>query len=206
AHADLPREGEHFEGPSKTLTDAHFLFFSALTGDVHPIHYDVEYAKSTRFGKPLAHGLLLSALTALGASSGRERLHGFVFVEQGCRFLKPAVVGDTLTPRQEIEKIWDEDGKRVCRVKTRLANQRNQIIVERRHLYRVLQRATQGRDQRPTVLRFLVARLGRSTTPTCRRFASGLWCSSRVPPVPTRMAGSPHRVISRSRRGRSSGS
>ena len=61
-NSDL-NEGERFEGPSKTLTDAHFLFFSALTGDVHPIHYDAEYAKSTRFGKPLAHGLLLSSLT-----------------------------------------------------------------------------------------------------------------------------------------------
>ena len=38
--------GEVFEGPSKTLTDAHFLLFSGLTGDVHPIHYDVEYARA----------------------------------------------------------------------------------------------------------------------------------------------------------------
>jgi 3-hydroxybutyryl-CoA dehydratase len=78
--------GEAFEGPSKTLTDAHFLLFSGITGDVHPIHYDIEYARQTRFGKPLAHGLLLSGLTALGASNVRERLEGYVFVEQGCRF------------------------------------------------------------------------------------------------------------------------
>ena len=36
--------GRRFVGPSKTLTDAHFLMFSAVSGDVHPIHYDVEYA------------------------------------------------------------------------------------------------------------------------------------------------------------------
>ena len=35
-------EGQVFSTPSKTLTDAHFLFFSGLTGDNHPIHYDVE--------------------------------------------------------------------------------------------------------------------------------------------------------------------
>lgn len=133
-----PREGERFEGPSKTLTDAHFLLFSALTGDVHPIHYDVEYAAQTRFGKPLAHGLLLSALTALGASTARERLHGFVFVEQGCRFLKPAVVGDTVRPRQTIERVWEERGKRFCRVKTALLNQRDELLVEGFHVYRIL--------------------------------------------------------------------
>ena len=136
---DLPKEGETFEGPSKTLTDAHFLFFSALTGDVHPIHYDTEYAKATRFGKPLAHGLLLAALTALGASTGRDRLHGFVFVEQGCRFLKPAVVGDTIRPRQAIERVWEEKGRRFCRVKTALLNQRDEVLIEGFHLYRVLQ-------------------------------------------------------------------
>ena len=43
--------GQVFESPSRTLTDAHFLFFSALSGDNHPIHYDVEYAKATRFGR-----------------------------------------------------------------------------------------------------------------------------------------------------------
>ena len=134
----LPREGESFEGPSKTLTDAHFLLFSALTGDVHPIHYDVEYAARTRFGKPLAHGLLLSALTALGASTARERLHGFVFLEQGCRFLKPALAGDTVRPRQTIERVWEERGKRFCRVKTSLLNQRDELLMEGFHLYRIL--------------------------------------------------------------------
>lgn len=134
----LPREGEGFEGPSKTLTDAHFLLFSALTGDVHPIHYDVEYAARTRFGKPLAHGLLLAALTALGASTARERLHGFVFVEQGCRFLKPALAGDTVRPRQTIERVWEERGKRFCRVKTALLNQRDELLMEGFHLYRIL--------------------------------------------------------------------
>jgi acyl dehydratase len=136
--SQLPQEGERFEGPSKTLTDAHFLFFSALTGDAHPIHYDVEYAANTRFGKPLAHGLLLSALTALGASNARERLEGFVFVEQGCRFLKPAVAGDTIRPRMEVERVWEENGRRFCRVRTSLLNQRDETLVEGFHLYRIL--------------------------------------------------------------------
>lgn len=136
-----PREGDVFEGPSKTLGDAHFLFFSGLTGDTHPIHYDAEYAKGTRFGKPLAHGLLLQSLTALGASTGRDRLEGFVFVEQGCRFLKPAVIGDTLRPRQEIERIWTDGEKKFCRVKVQLLNQRNELVLEGFHLYRVLKHA-----------------------------------------------------------------
>jgi acyl dehydratase len=132
--------GVTFEGPSKTLTDAHFLFFSGITGDTHPIHYDVEYAKQTRFGKPLAHGLLLASLTALGASTARDHLDGFVFVEQGCKYLHPALVGDTITPRFVLEKIWDEGHRKFYRFQTRLVNQRGENLVEGFHVYRALPR------------------------------------------------------------------
>jgi 3-hydroxybutyryl-CoA dehydratase len=131
--------GEEFEGPSKTLNDAHFLLFSGLTGDVHPIHYDVEYARQTQFGKPLAHGLLLAGMTALGASTARERLEGFVFVEQGCRFLKPAVVGDTIRPRFIVERMWQDGDRSYCRFRTVIMNQRGDTLLEGFHIYRVLQ-------------------------------------------------------------------
>jgi acyl dehydratase len=139
------REGEVFYGPSKTLTDAHFLMFSAVTGDVHPIHYDVEYARRTRFGKPLAHGLLLASLTALGASGGRERCDGYVLVEQGSRFLRPAAVGDTLTPELTVERIWREEARLMCRLKTRLMNQNGDTLLEGFHVYRVLEDESAGR-------------------------------------------------------------
>ena len=132
--------GEVFEGPSKTLTDAHFLMFSGVTGDVHPSHYDVEYAKKTRFGKPLAHGLLLASLTALGASNARERIDGFVLVEQGSRFIAPACVGDTVTPRLTVERTWSEGKRNFCRFATVLVNQRGETLLEGFHVYRVLER------------------------------------------------------------------
>jgi 3-hydroxybutyryl-CoA dehydratase len=134
------KQGERFEGPSKTLNDAHYLAFAGLTGDAHPIHYDVEYAKTTRFGKPLAHGLLLASMTAVGASSARERIEGFVFIEQGCRFLKPAVIGDTIRPRFEVEKIWSDEGRKYCRIATALLNQRDEKLLEGFHVYRVLEK------------------------------------------------------------------
>lgn len=130
--------GQVFAGPSKTLTDAHFLFFSGLTGDSHPIHYDVEYAKSTRFGAPLAHGLLLAAMTALGASDASSRIDGFVFVEQGSRFLKPVLVGDTIRPQLTVEKIWKEGARRFVRFATALRNQRDEIVLEGFHIYQVV--------------------------------------------------------------------
>lgn len=142
--ADL-KPGASFEGPSKTLTDAHFLLFSGITGDVHPIHYDVEYAKQTRFGKPLAHGLLLASMTALGASTARDLIEGLVFVEQGCRYLKPALVGDTVRPRFVLEKIWREGHRTFYRFETRLLNQRGETLLEGFHVYRAFE--SRGKPQ-----------------------------------------------------------
>jgi acyl dehydratase len=133
------KPGLSFNGPSKTLTDAHFLLFSGVTGDTHPSHYDIEYAKHSRFGKPLAHGLLLASMTALGASSLRDELNGFVFVEQGCSFKRPAVVGDTIRPRFVLERIWQEGHRTFYRFGTSLLNQRDEVLLTGFHVYRKLE-------------------------------------------------------------------
>jgi acyl dehydratase len=142
---DELQPGQVFTSPSKTLTDAHFLFFSGLTGDNHPIHYDVEYARTTRFGKPLAHGLLLASLTALGASPASPHIDGFVFVEQGCRFLKPVAVGDTIQPRLTVERVWQEGRRRFVRLATSITNQRGETVLEGFHLYQIIPRQAEAR-------------------------------------------------------------
>tara|TARA_B100000674_G_scaffold277497_1_gene229318 strand:- start:523 stop:951 length:429 start_codon:yes stop_codon:yes gene_type:complete len=133
-------EGQVFSTPSKTLTDAHFLFFSGLTGDNHPIHYDVEYAKSTKFGAPLAHGLLLAGMTALGGSDASFQIDGFVFIEQGSRFLKPVTVGDTIRTELTVEKIWQEGKRRFVRFATAMINQRDEAVLEGFHIYQIVPR------------------------------------------------------------------
>jgi 3-hydroxybutyryl-CoA dehydratase len=58
---------DRFRSPGRTLGEAHFLLFAGLTGDNHPIHYDEDYPRQTRFGARVAHGLLVMAMSALGA-------------------------------------------------------------------------------------------------------------------------------------------
>ena len=48
--------GETFRTPSRTVTEAHFAAFQVLSGDNHPIHYDVEYCKAQGHRGLLAHG------------------------------------------------------------------------------------------------------------------------------------------------------
>jgi acyl dehydratase len=132
---DELKVNDEFTSPSKTITDAHYLFFSGLTGDNHPIHYDAEYCRKTKFGKPVAHGLLLAGMTALGASYVSNRIDGFILVEQGCRFLRPVFVGDTIYPKHTVEKIWRDSSRGFVRFKTTITNQRGEKVLEGFHVY-----------------------------------------------------------------------
>ena len=49
--------GDTYDIPSKTMTDTHFVLFSGLTGDFHPLHMDEHFAKEeTPFGKRVGWG------------------------------------------------------------------------------------------------------------------------------------------------------
>jgi len=68
--------------------------FAALAGDDNPVHLDAAFAKGTRFGAPIVHGMLAASLwgTLLGAS-----LPGCVYVSQAIAFKAPVFVGETVT-------------------------------------------------------------------------------------------------------------
>ena len=129
--------GDRFESPSKTLTDAHFMFFAGMTGDAHPIHYDDEYAKGTRFGRRLAHGLLLTSMTAVGASTLAPIIeHSIVaFVEQTTTFVAPAFIGDTIKPRHEVIELERKRSAGLLTLRVTLTNQRDETVLEGRHKY-----------------------------------------------------------------------
>jgi len=61
--------GQSFDGVARVLDEASFTKFAELTGDAHPIHYDADYAAKSKFGARVAHGLLVSSVSALGATA-----------------------------------------------------------------------------------------------------------------------------------------
>jgi itaconyl-CoA hydratase len=58
-------EGDVFEHPlGRTMTTADNIWFTLLTQNTAPIHFDHEYAKKTEFGKPLVVATLTLAVVA----------------------------------------------------------------------------------------------------------------------------------------------
>jgi acyl dehydratase len=140
---DLP-PGRQFEGEPVVLSLRHFSGFAALTGDAHPLHYDEAYAAQTRFKRPVAHGLLLMALTALGATAMSRRLEAsmIAFVEQGARFLRPAFVGDRVRAQFTVEarEMKPSKGAAIVRLSVRLLNDAQEPLLEGHHTYLIRSR------------------------------------------------------------------
>jgi acyl dehydratase len=134
--------GEKFHVPPKTMTEERFRAFADLTGDSHPIHYDDEYAKTTRFGKRVAHGLLVTAMTAVGASTLSPFLEGSIvaFVEQASRFLKPVCIGDTILPEIEVSELIPKTDMGLLKLTTRVKNQHGEVVLAGMHAYLIKKR------------------------------------------------------------------
>src|ERR1051326_4509358 len=141
--------GQIFPGASRHITHDDVLAFAALTGDKYPIHYDDDYAKATRFGRPIVHGLHLMALTALGAAPLSEQLKDSMvaMLEQRAAVRRPVFKDDTVRSEFEIESAKPRPDKDwgTLSIKVRLINQHGDVVLEGRHLYRIRRRAGPAR-------------------------------------------------------------
>ena len=79
-----------------TITETHLVLGAGLIGDFNPHHTNAEYAKGTRFGTPILHGMMTSSI--MGAAVGMY-FHGtaIAYLEHRARFLAPVRAGDTVT-------------------------------------------------------------------------------------------------------------
>lgn len=68
--------------------------FAYVSGDDNPVHLDAGFAATTRFKRPIAHGMLYGSMisTIFGA-----QFKGAVYLSQQFQFKKPVFVGDTVT-------------------------------------------------------------------------------------------------------------
>lgn len=134
--------GDRFESPPRTLDEQQFAAFAELTGDDHPIHYDLEYCRQRGHPERLAHGLLNMAMTVLGASALAPRVHGSMLglLEQSARFLKPVYLGDTVAPSLTVADLKPQRTTGVLSLRAELRNQHGETVLEGRHVYLVKRR------------------------------------------------------------------
>lgn len=110
----------------RTLTQAEFDAFAALSGDANPIHTDPGFAARTAFGRTVAHGAMLTAiLRALAAPLiGARRVRA-----QTVMFPAPTFAGEPVVFSAETAgdsqlllcSMRQADGVETCRILLELA-------------------------------------------------------------------------------------
>jgi len=77
---------------TKQINEEDVLKFSELTGDINPVHMNEAYAKTTRFKKRIAHGVISAGI--ISALVGNKLMGvGSIYVSQELSFLAPVFIG-----------------------------------------------------------------------------------------------------------------
>ena len=112
---------------SKVVTELDVLNFAEASGDRNPVHLDKVFASRTRFGRRIAHGILVAGL--ISAVLGmRLPGPGCIYISQTLQFRAPVYFGDTITATVEVIKVRDD--KPIITLRTVCVNQDSQIVIE----------------------------------------------------------------------------
>lgn len=95
---------------SKTITETDIILFSAVSMDTNAIHLDEEYAKTTRFGTRIVHGMLTGSLIS-SVLANRLPGPGTIFLSQSMKFLAPVHPGQTITAKVTVTEITQEKNR-----------------------------------------------------------------------------------------------
>ena len=118
------KEGDVFTSPKREITAADIDAFAELTGDNNEIHTSEEYAKNSRFGTRIAHGMLV-----MGIANGMYVRMGIfknsVLMEiKEWKLMRPVKLGDVIYLKLTIEskRQTKRPGFGICEMKYEILN------------------------------------------------------------------------------------
>jgi acyl dehydratase len=96
-------EGDIYEHrPGRTISEADNTWFTLLTMNQHPLHFDAAYASKSEFGKPLVNSCLtLSIVAGMSVSDISQKAIGNLGWND-IRLIAPVFVGDTIYAESEV--------------------------------------------------------------------------------------------------------
>lgn len=108
------------------VTDKMVHQFAEMCGDFNPIHLDDEYAKTTRFGRRIAHGMIVGALFSrvLNETMGG----GGIYLAQTLKFTSPVYIDEDIAIEMEVTNMRVERG--IATVQTLAKKTNGEICVK----------------------------------------------------------------------------
>jgi acyl dehydratase len=118
--------------PGRTIRDFDDTWFTLMTMNTNPIHFDDHYASQTPHGRCLVNGILVFAI-AVGMSVKDVSQNALANLEyESVRHLGPTFHGDTIYAETEIlEKIESKSraDRGILYLETRAWNQRHEPVL-----------------------------------------------------------------------------
>jgi len=111
---------------TKIIEQADVDAFADVTGDHNPVHVDEEFAKTTRFGKRIAHGMLTASLISAVLANELPG-EGSVYLGQTLQFVAPVFPGDEITARVTVKEVRED--KPIIKLETICVNQRDEVVI-----------------------------------------------------------------------------
>ncbi len=111
----------------KQLMEEDLFLFAKTSGDSNPLHLDEAYAKTTRFGERIAHGMWSGSIIS-AAIATKLPGPGSIYLSQILNFKRPVKVADTLTVTLEVTHKHAE--KPIITLACSVKNQRDEVVVE----------------------------------------------------------------------------
>jgi itaconyl-CoA hydratase len=116
----------------RTVLEADNVWFTLLTMNTNPIHFDAEYAAATDWQRPLVDSTFTLALvTGLSVADVSERAVNLGWRE--VRLPAPVFAGDTIRAETEVlekRESASRPGQGIVTVRTRGLNQRDEVEIE----------------------------------------------------------------------------
>ena len=111
---------------TKRIDETDIQVFADLTGDYNPVHLDEAFAKTTRFGRRIAHGMLSASLIS-AVLANKLPGEGSVYLGQTLQFVAPVFPGDEITARVTVKEIRED--KPIVKLETICTNQSGAIVI-----------------------------------------------------------------------------
>jgi itaconyl-CoA hydratase len=142
-YEDFELGATYHHRPGRTLSEADNTWFTLLTMNTHPIHFDAEYAKRTEFGKPLVVSTLtLAVLVGMSvADTSRNAVANLGWKE--IRLPKPVFAGDTLYAEStvlETRESKSRPNEGIVTIRTLGRNQHGEVVCEFERTFLVMKR------------------------------------------------------------------
>ena len=110
-HFSEINEGDRFEGAPFTPSRETIKRFAEASLVFNPLHFDDEFAATTVFGAPIAHGILSAGFISAVIGT-RLPGPGTIYLSQQLKFRSPVRIGDTVTAHVTVADV-DRDRRRV---------------------------------------------------------------------------------------------